>query len=222
MSVPERRITRFPGNTTPVLGKRPAEEDLRLQRRFSASNLPRVPPSYRDTRHQPPAQIRLKVNTHSQNFSASTRFEREIICPFNKEGTPWSDYYAVLKEHQAGKIIVAYENKIHHQIVVIRERPSRDGQKLRKLKQCSHTNVVELKGTFQTSTSIFFVYEWIDVSIAEVQSAPCGKFPSYQIAAICKEVNGKTIAKEFAALKAYRSSKVSITYTKSLVLRMEQ
>lgn len=67
---------------------------------------------------------------------------------------------------------------------------------------------------------IFFVYKWIDVS--DIQSAPCGKLASYQIAAIGKEVSNEEVVKEFAVLKTFRFLKVSITYTKSLELRIEQ
>ncbi len=199
MSVSERRITHFPGNTsitptpgnsTPVLGKRPPDQNPQLSRRFSTSNLtlPRVPTYHRG---QPPAQIRLPVNTNSQHYAASARIAKAAADLFVKEGSPWSEYYAILTEDQDGKVTIAHDHKIHHRIVAIRQQPVQESQRLKQPIRCAHINLVELTGIFQDESSIYFAYEWIDVSVAEVQSAPCGKFASYHIAAICKEVSSE-------------------------------
>ena len=184
MSSAEKRTTRFPGDS--VLGKRPAD-DSSIQQRLSASNLSRL--SSFHSRPQPPALIKLKVNPDSQQYSARTRYQRSSKGLHWKDGSPWSDYYAVMKEDQAGEVTIAYKNAIHHQIVVIREYRHNSNNEAKKLSNCGHSNIVDLKEVFRTQDVLFFVYEWIDVSIAEVQSAPYGKFASYQIAAICKEVS---------------------------------
>ncbi|KAL8855255.1 MAG: hypothetical protein Q9178_008092, partial [Gyalolechia marmorata] len=184
MDSAEKRITRFPGNAS-VLGKRAADTESSPHRRLSTSSLPRVPSFH--ARPQPPALIKLKVNTDSQQYSARTKHQKTIKGARWKDGSPWSNYYAVMKEDQAGEVTIAYENEIHHQIVVIREYRHDNKNQAKQLSKGGHSNIVELKEIFRTQSVLFFVYEWIDVSIAEVQSAPCGKFASYQIAAICKE-----------------------------------
>lgn len=186
MSAAEKRITRFPGSTPSMPGKRLAEDDSNMQTRILPSKLPRI--SSFQERPQPPALIKLKVNTDSQQYSARTRYQKTSKGPRWKDGFPWSDYYAVMNEDHAGDVTIAYENTIHHQIVVIKEYRY-DNKTESKQLSCGHSNIVELKEAFRTQSVFFFVYEWIDVSIAEVQSAPCGKFASYQIAAICKEVS---------------------------------
>ena len=93
-----------------------------------------------------------------------------------------------MKEDQAGEVTIAYKNAIYYQIIVIREYRYNSNNKAKKLSNCGYSNIVDLKEVFRTQNKLFFVYEWIDVSIAEVQSAPYGKFVLYQIAAICKEV----------------------------------
>ena len=184
----DKRVTRFPGSSSPNLGKRTTDQSGNQQTRTPASHIPRLSSS-EDSRPQPPALLRLNVNPHSSQFSISKRFKEEQR-PFSKTGLPWPDYHAVLSEDQAGKVIIAYENKIQHQVVVVREHSSSMTLKADRMKNCAHPNIIDIKGAFHDHTSIFFVYEWIDVSVAEVQAAPCGKFASYQIAAVCKEVSG--------------------------------
>lgn len=70
----------------------------------------------------------------------------------------------------------------------IRELKPAPDDALKNLRPISHTNVVTFQCAYLNNNVLYFVYDYMDVSLAGIQSTPCSKFASFQIAAICKDV----------------------------------
>ena len=178
MADPQKRLTKFPASSN----VRVLEHDLPVPPPFTTLDSKPFEP-----RPRPPASLPLKVNLHSQQFTNTTRFKRRDK-PFQHGYSPWKDFHKILVEEQDGKTVMAYKIDHRHQIVAIKEHKQFSKEPLKKLGSCAHDNVVELQRGFHEADSLFLVYEWMDLSLAELQSAPSGTFESFQIAAICKEV----------------------------------
>lgn len=164
MSSTEKRLTTFPGN--PVSSKR---RHIDSQSKLLELHTPLLSQIY-----SPPPALPFKINPQSNS-----------AC---HHASPWKEYYIILKESQAGEVTIAYRQEPGHQIVAIRELKPAPDDALKNLRPISHTNVVAFQCAYLYDNVLYFVYEYMDVSLAEIQSTPCGKFASFQIAAICKDV----------------------------------
>lgn len=63
-----------------------------------------------------------------------------------------------------------------------------DSQEIGNLSRCSHKNIISLYGVYFHRKTLFFEYERVDVSLAEIQSIPYGGFAAFQIVTFYKEV----------------------------------
>jgi len=203
MSSSDRRATVFPGNANVSLpSKRPAEAESESSLRLSLSNIPKVPKFLQDQPRKRPAQLPVKVNPTSQRFSPTkspnvaprSRLSQPDKSSHVAQGTlyhrrnPWKEYYAILREEQAGNVTLAHKQELEHPIVVVKQQRCTNSTSVKGVAPCSHENVVSLLEIFYDEDVVFFIYECMDVSLAEIQSTRYGNLASYQIAAVCREV----------------------------------
>lgn len=218
MASPNRRGTLFPGSSSvQSLGKRSAS-DNDSSPRLSASQILEVPKALTNKRRALPLALPVKVKTDSQFYTTSARFPRPNPPvrsePISCESDPWEEYYAVLDEDQAGDITVAYKKEIKHPIVAIRRIANARKEDLKKVSRSCHENIVSLHKVHFQKEALYFVYESMDVSLAEIQSTPYGKLAEYHIATICKEVSGPSMQPS-SADAWHRSQAASSTSTGS-------
>ena len=179
-----RRLTQFPGVSTGGVSKKRGLDEVSQDERLS--NIPR--PSLQKVRLTPPA-LPLKVNPASSEFRGTGRYPKRVKVEVQKS-TPWEkDFRPILSEDQAGYAVVAHRQSLNHPVVAIKEHPIEDLSSSPFLIECSHSNIVCFHEAYIDKNILFLSYEFMDVSLSHVQSAPCGKLASYQIAAIIKEVN---------------------------------
>ena len=200
MSDQEKRLTRFPGGNgrDNVLGKRPPSVD-RENSRLSASKIPRVPEnSLQVGRAKPPALLPLPVNTQSQQFSPQPRAQSSRFpkvnraiesSPVYERSDPWLDFRKIFTEVQSGEVTVAHSNQAQHQIVAIRKLALTKGCVIAGIKKCLHKNLVKLHRCYLHEENLYFIYDFVEVNLAEIQATPLGDFEAYQIAAVCQEVS---------------------------------
>lgn len=202
-------MTVFPGNSQQTsLTKRPAPDDAESSGRLSASKIPKVPDFHRSQRLHPPA-LPVKATPHSRLSTQSSRFpkfprepigQRSIKC---QKGTPWQDHFAILEEEQAGTVTIAHRVEHEHGIVAIRKQECSDGTADKTWARCHHDSVVTLHGTYLDGNTLFFVYDFMEVSLAEALLSPVGKLARYQIAAICQEVSDSSPMFPYALTPLY-------------------
>ena len=104
------------------------------------------------------------------------------------KGTPWQKYHAIIRDDQAGEVTVAHGQKPEHPIIAVKQQKCQDGDAIKRLCSSSHENIVSLYEAYHEGEAVFFVYECMDVSLAEIQSTSHGNLLSFQIAAVCREV----------------------------------
>lgn len=158
MSTQEKRLTKFPGSATnAVLDKRRVEPDSNSPSSASTFDLSkRIFVSQPQKRIRPP-QIPLKANPQSGHYSFISRFNEptDEIC---HQGNPWQEYYAILKEDQAGQVTVAYKNELNHSIMVIKELKVVHKDSCKQLKRCLHANIVSFEKAFLEGDQLYLVY----------------------------------------------------------------
>ncbi len=185
MSVPERRLTQFPGSSS--LGKRRAKTQPEGRSETSTSKISAAPEFVPNQHRAHPPPIPLKAN--ATRFPVVSRFpsktERIAIC---QKGNPWQMYYGILREDQAGQVTVAYKNEIEHPVFAVKEHTCEDSTNMKNLIRCSHRNIVCLYDAYLEKDSLYLIYESVSFSLAEIQSTQYGKLAAYQIAAVCREV----------------------------------
>ena len=192
MSVPERRLTRFPGSSTiSSLGKRRGEAEPDPST-LSPSKIPKVPEFLQNKQRAHPPAIPLKANPKSQQFSSASRFpkkadtsQRVAIC---QNGNPWQEYYGILREDQAGQVTLAYKSEIEHPVFAVKKHVCEDSTSVRNIIRCLHKNIVCLYDAYFEKDSLYLVYESVTFSLAEIQSTQYGKLAAFHIAAVCREV----------------------------------
>ena len=210
MDTPQRRNTKFPGNSVSSLGKRPADTDVDSSR-LSASKIPKIP-KFLESRQRinPPAVLPIKPNHRSQQFSPTSRFnngKKQTFSPQNfvNNCNPWQghEYLAILKEKQDGGAIIAHKQEISHPLVAVKQLGCSNRTGVKNLVRCSHENIVHLYDVYVHSNSLYFMYECSDVSLSDIQATPYGDFATYQIAAICQEVVNRA-ANSYSSLTRLR------------------
>lgn len=90
-------------------------------------------------------------------------------------------------EEDEGSTIIAHKKELTHDVVALRKTTCPAGNGFTGLKRCTHPNIVTLHEIYADRDCLFFMYEQMDVTIAEVQASPVGNFAPYQIAAVCHE-----------------------------------
>ncbi|KAL6716966.1 hypothetical protein ACLMJK_004879 [Lecanora helva] len=187
MAAANKRDTLFPGSS--VLGKRDSSGSPRL----SASQLPPIPDFPPNKRRTPlPAPLPVKINPNSQSFSSNGRFQRLepsiSLAPICRMSNPWLRYHAILEEAQGDWVTIANAKEPKHPIVVIKRRACPSDDVRQKIIGISHENIVALYEAYLYEGNLYFAYELMDVSLAEMQSTPYGILAEFHIATICKEV----------------------------------
>ena len=187
MATPSRRDTLFPGSSSAQgLGKRRNPNDEDHSSRLSASQIPPLP---HKRRAPPPPALPVKVNPESQHFTTSSRFplakHSVSLTPICRNTNPWERYFAILEEEQA---TVAYRKEPKHPIVAIKHQARPSGDTPKKIITLSHENIVTSFEAYLYDGNLYFIYDLMDVSLAEIQSTPYGTFEEYHIATICREV----------------------------------
>ena len=132
---------------------------------------------------QRPPKIPLPVNPEPKTSSPRKR-EHSL-----KHESPWGRYWRVWEKDQAGRGVLACENVPTYPVVFIKTREAPDLSKaINHLKKAGHGNVVQLKEFMLADACIFFVYEAMKVSIAQIRGSPYVEFNEADIATVCKEV----------------------------------
>ena len=193
MATPERRMTVFPGSSTArVPNKRQnTEEEEKSSQRLSASKIPKIPDSLvGKQRSQPPAPLPVKVKPGSARYRHQSgpfpTLEHSNVA-FRK-GSPWSYCRAILGEVHDGSVTLAHSKDRRHEIYAIRQQKCADTSSIKRLTRFQHDNLVTLHMTYLDDNSLYFLYEPMDVSLAEIQSTPLGALESSHLAAVCIEV----------------------------------
>ncbi len=194
MDIPKRTNTTFPGNLPVTLGKRRAETEIDSTDLLD-SKIPKVSkPLEEKLRNNPPLGRRFPVNPHSNQYSPTSRLPKDTqqvsARKFFHECDPWhgDEYQAILKEGQGGGITIAHRQALSHPIIAVKEHACSDSQRIKNLVRFSHKNIVSLHEVYIHNERLYFIYECMDVSLAEIQATPYGEFAAFQIATICKEV----------------------------------
>ena len=192
MSTLERRLTRFPGSSNAITAKkRTANKDHSNDpQRLSASRLPKTPKfSERYTRPRLGLPINPEATPWKSRRGQSNPYPKvpTVNDRFLNKSSPWDQYYAIFEDFRTYNII-AHSKKEAHDIVAIKEKKRPSGDAFTGLKRCIHPNIVALYYVYFDKESLFFIYEHVNITIAEIQSSPVGGFASYEIAAVCYEV----------------------------------
>jgi len=83
---------------------------------------------------------------------------------------------------------MAHKQVLDHPIVIVKQQRCTNSSSIKGLAPCSHENTVSLQEIFCDEDVVFSIYECMDVSLADIQSARYGNLASYQIAAVRREV----------------------------------
>jgi len=194
MDIPKRTNTTFPGNLPVALGKRRADTEVESTDLLN-SKIPKVSKPLEDKlRNNPPVGRRFPVNPNSNQYSPTSRFPKDSQQvsgrKFIHDCDPWhgNEYQAILKESQDGGITIAHRQALIHPIIAVKEHACSDSQGIKNFVRCSHKNIMSLHEVYVHDERLYFIYECMDVSLAEIQATPYGEFAAFQIATICKEV----------------------------------
>ncbi len=216
MATPSRRDTVWPSSIGGSgLGKRNSPSDEETSSRLSASLIPQIPEGLPHKRRARPPGIGfgLTVNPSAQESARSTRSVRpdpsirselppdpqqvpnSRISPqkdapnsISVQGDPWKRYFRILTEENNGPATIAYQQVDDFPIVAIRRHPRSDHDTTKHIVRSSHKNVLNLQECFVSTDYLYFVYEYVDLSLADIQATPYGALEAYHIAVICQKV----------------------------------
>ena len=216
MATPSRRDTVWPSSIGGIsLGKRNARSDDENSSRLSASLIPQVPEGLQHKRRARPPGISfgLTVNPSAQQSARSAssvhpdNLIRSDFTPnpqqvlnsrilpqadppnsISVQGDPWKRYFRILTEENNGPATIAYQQVDDFPIVAIRRHARNDQGTTKYIVRSSHENVVNLQECFVSTDCLYFVYEYIEISLAEIQAMPYGALEAYHIAVICQKV----------------------------------
>lgn len=116
------------------------------------------------------------------------------------ESEVWQKYRRFWESDQAGKGIVAHDNSIEHNIVVIKKfkmHASRSQhEQLLRVMGDKHPNIVRLQDVFVCDLSVYSVYESLESSLHHIQATCLQEITEIELAIIAKEVSHLLTAKE--------------------------
>ena len=139
-----------------------------------------------DTRQGVGPMLPKKPNTAETQPNKLRKTVFAINLPTNSS-SPWDRYQPILIENQAGTATLAHGNNPSFPIVAIKCRKC-SPEELRHVTQCRHENITAFTETYHHDDQIYFIYECVMMSLAEVQSTPCNDFAPYEIAAVSKAI----------------------------------
>jgi hypothetical protein len=109
------------------------------------------------------------------------------------EKAVWQKYRRFWESDQAGKGIVAHDNSIEHNIVVIKKfkmHASRgQHEQLLKVMGDKPSNIVRLQDVFVCDLSVYSVYESLESSLHHIQATCLQEITEIELAIIAKEVS---------------------------------
>ncbi|KAA8644954.1 uncharacterized protein ATNIH1004_009165 [Aspergillus tanneri] len=119
-----------------------------------------------------------------------------VIPSPSETGSPveilWQKYHLIFSSDQAGTGIIAHDNTIDHNIVVVKKLKvqvsSVQRRQLSQILQDNPTNVVRLLDIFTGTFSTRPVYEYLETSLYHVKAASREEITEIELAIISKEV----------------------------------
>ena len=192
MVMENKRMTVFPGTTTASVSSQiPQTKDAKQSRQQSLTtdSIQDLKTPLRHGRSIPPV-LPIKVNPSlpRQNTQSGPFPLIEYSNTAWKKTSPWKKYRATMVEGEDGATILAQTQDQKQEVVIIKQSTCQDETTLRRLTQYGHENLVKLYETYLDRSILFFVYERMEVSLAEMSDTPAGPFEESQIATICVEV----------------------------------
>lgn len=91
-------------------------------------------------------------------------------------------------DDEGGNAAIAFKKHVSHHIVAIKCKSVDESWNLRKLYTIDHRNIVTLIEAFLWENNLYFVYESIGLSLADILQCPYGLLAEHEIAAICAGV----------------------------------
>ena len=110
------------------------------------------------------------------------------VARIRKNENPWDRYRPYMKLQQAGPAKAAYLKDGSFDEMAVKEMKVPNKNLLSQIKSTGHKNIVKLHEAMYYEGSIYFFYEVMDVSLAQVFGTPLGRLLHFEVAAFCKEV----------------------------------
>lgn len=111
----------------------------------------------------------------------STSFSKEVA-------SPWQDYQKSFKLNQAGYGLVVHAKNATFAEGILKEIRGHGKEKLSSVTSYSHKNLVRLQRAFHDDGAVYFLYEMMDVTLAQIFSSPLGRLQLYEVAAFSQEI----------------------------------
>lgn len=109
--------------------------------------------------------------------------------PLQKEvSNPWDQYQEIFKMKQAGPGHFVHSKDNTFLEMIVKEVKVHSQSWLSRLSASSHKNIVHLREALYHNSTIYFVYEVLDVSLAQVFATPLDRLRAYEVAAFCYEI----------------------------------
>lgn len=137
-----------------------------------------------------PNTLRKAFATGSENRSKRTRFPVKVS---NKKGLDdesiWQKYQRFWESDQAGLAIIAHDNSLAHNIVVVKKMNQKaDDRQIDLLRKVTHDNMVKILDMCTCASLTYIVYESLETSLDKVQATCRGELTEIDMAIISKEV----------------------------------
>ncbi|KAL4772408.1 kinase-like domain-containing protein [Aspergillus nidulans var. acristatus] len=101
----------------------------------------------------------------------------------------WQKYQYFWESDQAGLAVIAHDNSLAHNIVVVKKLDEQaNNHQLNQLHQVTHDNLVKILDVFTSSSFTYIVYESLETSLDKVQATCRGELTEIDMAIISKEV----------------------------------
>lgn len=139
--------------------------------------------------HEPSSETKRKHQKYIKSVPVRDLKPRGGGAPLRKEeSNPWDQYQEIFKMKQAGPARFVHSKDDTFSEMIIKEKTVHSKAWLTKLSAISHKNIVPLREVLYHNSTIYFVYEVLDVSLAQVFATPLGRLEAYEVAAFCHEI----------------------------------
>jgi serine/threonine protein kinase len=131
----------------------------------------------------------LEAAVQGTKESARRLQKRQALLPqLSKEAAnPWERYQKSFKINQAGSGFIVHANDETFREGVLKAVKTSKGE-LSKVINSPHRNLVHLHEALYHDAHIFFLYEVMDISLAQIFSSPLGRLQLFEVAAFSKEI----------------------------------
>jgi serine/threonine protein kinase len=107
---------------------------------------------------------------------------------FLQNNSPWHTYTKVLAMDQAGPVIQASSKTKEAKVVAVKELHGFTMSDFKSLVKPTNEHIVNLQSAFFHESTIYLVYENMEVCLNQVLLTPRGKLPYQEVATICRSV----------------------------------